>query len=190
MQPSSRRLFAGVLTFGLAYVLTALVAFPWQSHLLPASPEAPYWIAAGWILLATHGAEMVVFQPGTISHTNPVSDAGFQWLLVVPILVSFIAGVVTVRTSSLSSPVSTAIGGYLTVGYLSATTLSFFVFRVSVTTDTGTTVTGHPDVLSILWLLPAVFVPLVFGSLGAWSGKSPMLDTVFGSDTTGVQERG
>jgi hypothetical protein len=184
MRSRTRRLLAGVVAFGLSYLLTAVVAFPWADRLVPASPEAPYWVAVGWILLAAHGAEIVVAQPGAISHTNPVFDAGFQWLLLVPTVASFLVGLVTLRTSHLSAPRPTRTGTYLAVGYLAATVASFAAFRTSVATGAGTTVTAGPDVLSALWVLPAVLVPLVFGFLGAWVAKSPLLASLPWSAST------
>lgn len=187
MRPRNRRSLAGVLTFALAYVLTAVAVLPWKSRFLHFDPDAPYWIAAGWAFLATHGADVVVSQPGRIGRLNPVYEAGFQWLLLIPIFASFIVGLVAVRTSSLTAPVATSIGGYLAVGYLSATVASFFLFRSSTTIDGGATVTVQPDVLSVLWPLSAFLIPLVFGSLGAWSGKSPLLDALFDTETTDLQ---
>ena len=183
MRPRNRRLLAGVLTFALAYALTALAVLPWKARFLHYAPDAPYWIAAGWAFLATHGADVVVPQPGRIGHLNPVYQDGFQWLLAFPILASFIGGVVAVRTSSLTAPAPTAIGSYLAVGYLSATIASFFLFRTTAVVD-GTTVTVQSDVLGVLWVFPSFLIPLVFGSLGVWSGRSPLLDGLFNGEST------
>lgn len=183
MRPRNRRLVAGVLTSCLAYALTALAVLPWKARFLHYNPDAPYWVAAGWAFLATHGADIVVSQPGRIGYLNPVYQDGFQWLLVFPILASFVGGVVAVRMSSLRATVSTAIGSYLAVGYLFATFASFFLFRTTTTTD-GATVTVQSDVLGALWVFPAFLIPMVFGSLGAWSGQSPLLDTLFDEEAT------
>lgn len=187
MRVAYRRIIGGVLTYALGFVLTGLVAYPWLDQILrgaPGSSSGPYHVyrianeplltAVGWILLSVHRAEMVVRQPGMVGHLNPVQQAGFGWLLVVPAIACFIGGLVTGLTSSRSTPNSVFVGMYQAIGYVFAMTVSFFLLRLRVI-DSGTSIMASPDILSILWLFPAIALPLIFGSLGAFLSRSPIV---------------
>lgn len=192
MRTALRRATVGVGTYVAAYLLMGLATVPVRSRILKATFPAsgsgesvsalwhvyasagrPVWKAVGWILLDAHLVVLrVAPEPNSITWKNPLVVAGVDWLYLVPAVACVGGGVAVVRVTSEPAPVALAVGTHLAVGYASAAVASAFAFRLAVGTASVAPALVNP--VSLAWPIAAVGFPLVFGSLGAVVGRTPL----------------
>lgn len=194
MNRALHRLGAGVGTYGLTYLLVGLVTMPLFPRILQSSRWAageslplwmaytevgrPFWKAVGWVLLGIHRIPLDVrYRPPEATLGRDVLlVAGYEWLYLVPAIACFLGGAATVALSADSSPIDLAVGSYLAVGYAGAAVLSTVLFRVTTTkASVRPLLLGH---WNPAWLLLIVGYPLVFGTIGAFAAKSPLLQRI------------
>ncbi|NEU55935.1 hypothetical protein [Halorussus sp. MSC15.2] len=192
MRTALHRIASGALAYVVSYVLIGLVTVPrLGQYLVRASDDAvtvldvyhsagsPLWQAVGWFTLNAHGVSIDI---AAVRDTgNFVSDGGMWlgilpgWLGLVPIVACLLVGV-AVSATNRSSPVSMGVGAYMAPGYLFTMLLSTVVFAGTVGPVTASARVLFPgNYPGGRWLLFVVLTPLVFGSLGAFLGQSPVL---------------
>lgn len=194
MNRALHRLGAGVGTYGLTYLLVGLVTMPllpqmFQSSRWAAGESLPLWLAyteigrpvwkaIGWVLLGTNRIPLDVKAqtPELMVGRDVMLVAGYEWLHLIPAVACLLGGAATVVLSTDSSSVEMAVGSYLAVGYSGAAILSTVLFGVS---------TSRAIVRPLLlgywnpfWMLFVVGYPLVFGTVGAFAAKSPLLKRI------------
>ena len=168
MRTALHRIAAGALAYVISYALIGLVTVLDVSY----SAGKPLWQAIGWLTLNTHGVPL----SGLPGGVNSVSDGAWlgvihDWVGLVPMVACLLVGVTVAVRSPPPSPVPLSVGAYMTPGYFVAVLASTVVFvgpfgPVDALLSTG----RHGQ-----WLVYALFTPLVFGSLGALLGQSPVL---------------
>ncbi|MFC4447789.1 hypothetical protein [Halorussus aquaticus] len=192
MRTALHRIAAGALAYVVSYVLIGLATVPRLGrYLVRASDDAvtvldvyrsagsPLWQAVGWFTLNAHGVPIDI---AAVRDTgNFVSDGAMWlgilpgWLGLVPLVACLLVGV-TVTATNRSSPVPMGVGAYMVPGYLVALLLSTVVFAGGVGPVTASARVLLPGSYpGGRWLLLVVLAPLVFGSLGASLGQSPVL---------------
>ena len=183
--PALRRSLAGVTAAVLAYVITAVLAIPWLPRLLgrgQASPRhlwmgyetagEPVWAAVGWILLTAHRIPLqVAATDSTFLGYLPLESA--PWLFLGGPLACFVVGAAVVQHADESTGVASAVGAFVTIGYLCAILLGAFLFRVY----TGQILIAPAlwNTFSLSWLVVVPLIPFVFGTVGASVGSEPAL---------------
>lgn len=186
MRLTLQRAAAGVAGYLLAYAFTAVLTLSRLPRVLGRHVTRPgwqqyweYYVAAGrptaevvgWLLLSAHRVPMMTVEPGSRGVSVPaVFAAGTPSLYLVAPLACLLAGFTATRLPNESAPVETAVGVFMTVGYVAALVASAFFFRV----DTGQ-LEVFPALFnsaSLQWVVAAPLVPLVFGTLGAFVGTT------------------
>ncbi|UPV74995.1 hypothetical protein M0R89_02755 [Halorussus limi] len=188
MRTSLRRIGAGAFAYVVSYVLIGLVTVPRFDQYLTHDPSnavgvldayhsagSPLWQAVGWFTLNAHAVPINVGS----GDVNFVSDGAMWlgiipgWLGLVPMVACLLVGVAVTATSR-SSPVPVSVGAHMIPGHLFAMLVSTVAFAGAVgpvTASASLTV----NVRDGRWLVFVVLSPLVFGSLGALLGRSPVL---------------
>ncbi|WP_276300930.1 hypothetical protein [Halorussus lipolyticus] len=192
MRTALHRIAGGALAYLVSYLLVGLVTVPrLDRYLRRSSDEAvtvldvyhsagsPLWQAVGWFTLNAHGVPVDVV--AVRDSGNFVAD-GAMWFSAIPGLLGLVpmvacllvGAVLTAR--SRSSPVPASVGAHMVLGYLFATLLSTAVFAGAVgPVSASASVLLPGDYAGGRWWLVVVFAPLVFGSVGALMGQSPLL---------------
>ena len=193
MRTVLHRIAAGALAYVVSYVLIGLLTVPRLGEYLAHdsgnavaafdvyhSAGSPLWQAIGWFTLNANGIPISV---GTDA-TNFVSDGTVWlgmihgWVGLLPMAACLLVGATVAVRSQSPSPVPLSVGAFMTPGYLVAVLASTVVFSGAV----GPVTASAQLRLSIWdsqWLLLVLLLPLVFGSLGALLGQSPILtDTI------------
>ncbi|SDF53820.1 hypothetical protein SAMN04488067_105133 [Halorubrum xinjiangense] len=130
------------------------------------------WQVSGWLFYNAHFVETV--SPGVLGGTssrNLLMEAeGAGFLLFVPPVLLFVAGLVAGRVAGADSPLDGARSGALVAaGYLPLAVVGAFLFRYSV--GDGSVA---PDIVTAVLLAGAVY-PAVFGAIGG-AGSSLLSD--------------
>jgi hypothetical protein len=195
MRPVVHHVIGGVLAYAVTYALIGLPTVPRTPEYLHVDPpnefvalEAyraggePLWQAVGWFPVNAHNIPVDI-STGTqeVSWVNFVFPGArwlgviVGWLGLVPFVACFVIGFAIAVTSPRSTPIARSVGAYMTVGDVPALVASTIRFSGAVgpVDATFTLVMGYP---ADRWLLPAVAAPLLFGSLGAFLGRSPLLE--------------
>lgn len=197
MRTALHRIGAGALAYVVSYILVGLVTVPRLGQYLTLdsnnavtllevyrSAGSPLWQAIGWFTLNAHGVSIAISSKSghTVAGGNLVHGEslwlGFipGWLGLVPMIACLLVGVAVSATNRFSSPVPAGVGAYMAPGYLFAVLLSTVVFAGAVApVTTAARIAPLRQYLGGRWLLLAVLSPLVFGSLGASLGRSPVL---------------
>lgn len=199
MRTALHRVAAGVFAYLVSYVLVGLVTVPRLGQYLTRGPSnavtvldvyhsagSPLWQAIGWFTLNAHGVSISI----SSKSGHPVGAGNFvhaeslwlgiipRWLGLVPMVACLLVGVAVAATSR-SSPVPTSVGAYMAPGYLFAMLLSTVVFGPVGPVTASVSINPLTQYLGGRWLPLVVLSPLVFGSLGALLGQSPVLtDTI------------
>ena len=187
MRTLLHRIVAGAVAYVVSYVLIGLVTVPRVGQLLTQkagnavtvfdvyrSAGSPLWQAVGWFTLNTHG---VLIDIAAVRGSRNLVSTGAAWLGMIhgwigliPMVACLLVGVaVAVRGPS---PVPLSVGAGMAPGYLFVMLLSTVLFTVGPVTSSASLWLTIRDVE---WLLFVVLSPLVFGSLGALLGRSPVL---------------
>lgn len=192
MRTALHRIVAGALAYIVSYALTGLLTVSrLDRYLVRASDDAvtvldvyhsagnPLWQAIGWFTLNAHGVPIDI--TAVRDTGNFVADGGMWlgvlpgWLGLVPMVACLLVGV-AVTAVNRSSPVATSVGAHMVPGYLFAMLSSTVVFAGAVgPVNASATVLLPGDYTGGRWWILVVFSPLVFGSLGALLGRSPVL---------------
>lgn len=192
MRTALHRVAGGALAYLVSYLLVGLATIPRLDRYLRRSSEeavtvldvyhsagSPVWQAVGWFTLNAHGVPTDI---SAVRDTgNFVADGAMWfgaipgWLGLVPMVACLlVAAILTARSRSSAVPAS--VGAHMVPGYLFAMLLSTAVFAGPVApVNTSAKVLLPGDYAGGRWWLLVVFAPLVFGSLGALVGQSPML---------------
>lgn len=186
MRTVLHRIAAGALAYIVSYVLIGLVTVPRLGQYLAHdsgnavldvyhSAGSPLWQAIGWFTLNANGVSISVGQ----NTTNFVADGAWigvihGWIGLVPMVACLLVGVTVAVRSPPPSPVPLSVGAYMTPGYLFAVLASTVVFTGS-GGPVDATAMSRATYLDGQWLVYVLFTPLVFGSLGALLGQSPVL---------------
>lgn len=185
MRTALHRIAAGALAYVVSYVLIGLVAVPRLGQYLTHdsgtavaaldvyhSAGSPLWQAIGWFTLNVHGVPISGL-PGGVTYVSDGAWLGVihGWVGLVPMVACLLVGVTVAVRRSPPSPVPLSVGAYMTPGY-------FFAVLASTVAFTGPF--GPVDALVSTgrygqWLVYVLFTPLVFGSLGALLGQSPVV---------------
>ncbi|UPV99454.1 hypothetical protein M0R88_13105 [Halorussus gelatinilyticus] len=191
MRTALRRIAAGALAYVVSYVLTGLVTVPrlgrylvqgsYSAAILDVyhSAGSPLWQAVGWFTLNAHGISVDV---AAVRNTGNFVYEGALWLGIlpgwlglVPVVACLLVGV-AVTARGRSSPVPVSVGAYMVPGYLFAVLLSSVAFAGALgPVAASASIAPLRQYLGGRWLLLVVLAPLVFGSLGALLGQSPVL---------------
>jgi hypothetical protein len=197
MRTVIRRVGGGVLAYLATYALIALLTAPRMTEYLRLDEREalaaleiyrgagePMWQAVGWLTVNAHNVPVTIrTDEGTVATiTNFVLDGGGWlgvlpgWLGLVPVVACLLVGLAIAVTSPRSVPVTWSIGAYMTVGYVPALLASTVLFSGTVGPVDAkfVLIQGYP---ADRWLLPTIVAPLIFGSIGAFVGRSPVLDS-------------
>lgn len=195
MRTALQRIVAGALAYIASYVLIGLVTVPRLGQYLTHDPGdavtaldayysagSPLWQAIGWFTLNAHAVPTTISSKsgrivasGNLVHAEPLWIGIIPgWLGFVPIVACSLVGVAVTATGRSPSPVPVGVGISMVPGYLLAVLLSTVVFTGAVGPATAS-VSLPLNVRDGRWLPLVVLSPLVFGSLGALLGQSPVL---------------
>jgi hypothetical protein len=189
MRTVLRRIAAGALAYVVSYVLIGLVTVPRLGEYLTRestnavtaldvyhSAGSPLWQAIGWFTLNANGVPIRVAGDTTNFVANGTVWLGMVhgWVGLIPMVACLLVGAIVVMRSPSSSPVPLSVGAYMMPGYLVAVLASTVVFGGEVGPVTATA-SLRLNIWDSQWLLFVLLLPLVFGSLGALLGQSPIL---------------
>lgn len=190
MRTALHRIAAGAVAYIASYVLIGLVTVPRLGQYLTHdsgnavtvldvyhSAGSPLWQAIGWFTLNANGVPVSI--AAGQDTTNFVADGAWLgvihgWVGLVPMVACLLVGVTVAVRSPPPSPVPLSVGAYMMPGYLFAVLASTVVFTGSGGPVEATAML-RATYLNGQWLVYALFTPLVFGSLGALLGQSPVL---------------
>lgn len=195
MRTALHRLAAGALAHVVSYALIGLLTLPRLGRYLTYDPGngvtvfevyrsagSPLWQALGWFTLNANGVPITV----TTESGNVISMANFVnegaawlgviqgWFGLVPMVACLLVGVAVAVRSRRPSVVPLGVGAYMVPGYLLAVFASVVAFAGPFG-PVDASVTLFSTYPADRWLIPVLTTPLVFGSLGALLGQSPVL---------------
>ncbi|WP_158058426.1 hypothetical protein [Halorussus halophilus] len=198
MRTALHRIAAGALAYVVSYLLVGLATVTRIDNLLTLdsattidpivvyqSAGNPVWQAIGWFTLNAHGVPVTIANEtgNVVAAMNFVHHQG-AWLGVIqgslgllPMLACLLVGLgVTLR--SCQSPVPLSVGAYMTLGYLLAVFASTVVFSGTVG-PIDASFALPMNIRSTRWFIFVLLTPLVFGSVGAFLGRSPVFESAF-----------